>query len=394
MPRPLPLLLGLLAAFLVASISLLPPADPPAPEPTPTPSPTPAPSLTPTPRPAWGGARLYGYLPYWLMDRQVGDYLAQVPLSDLALFSVSSGPDGRLDRTGSGWSRVVGAKGRALVAAAATRATRTELVWTSFGPSKNRAFFGDPERWTPTIRDLVALAAKGGFAGVNVDVELLDEDLVGAYGEFVARLRAALDARIAGASLSAATMASSEGAEMAAAALGGGADTVFVMGYDLHWSGSRPGASAPLRALGPGRSLERVIGIYERAGIPRRRMVLGLPLYGMSWPVRYDADGEAVRTGRGASWFPRDEFARLRELGIAGSLDPIAQAYRVDYPLEGERGRVAWYDTPATLAAKVGFAKDQGLGGVGFWALGYERDSGDWWGPIIDALLASPPPDR
>jgi GH18 family chitinase len=34
---------------------------------------------------------------------------------------------------------------------------------------------------------------------------------------------------------------------------------------------------------------------------------------------------------------------------------------------------VTYYDSPATLRSKLAFARDQGLAGGGFWALGYER---------------------
>ena len=40
---------------------------------------------------------------------------------------------------------------------------------------------------------------------------------------------------------------------------------------------------------------------------------------------------------------------------------------------EGNAWRITYYDSPATLRAKLAFARDQGLAGGGFWAIGYER---------------------
>ena len=34
---------------------------------------------------------------------------------------------------------------------------------------------------------------------------------------------------------------------------------------------------------------------------------------------------------------------------------------------------MTYYDSPATLRAKLALARDQGLAGGGFWAIGYER---------------------
>ena len=49
---------------------------------------------TPTPRPEVGGMELYGYLPYWRMNEATAAYVRGVPLSTMALFSVSAKRDG------------------------------------------------------------------------------------------------------------------------------------------------------------------------------------------------------------------------------------------------------------------------------------------------------------
>ena len=91
-----------------------------------------------------------------------------------------------------------------------------QLVYTSFGTARNKRFFRSLEVQDTTIAGLVALADRTGVDGINVDVELLDPELVPAYGAFVGRLREALEASDPDGVVSVATTAGPTGAAMAA----------------------------------------------------------------------------------------------------------------------------------------------------------------------------------
>src|SRR5262249_2238194 len=118
----------------------------------------------------------------------------------------------------------------------------------------------------------------------------------------------------------------------------------------------------------------------------------------------------APATGRGATWILRNHADLLLDEAIAPVLDPIES---VDVYVSGSDGStgppslppadeasplpeasppasagpsrpavasscpVTWQavyvDSPATLATKLQLARDRGLAGAGFWAIGYER---------------------
>jgi hypothetical protein len=159
--------------------------------------------------------------------------------------------------------------------------------------------------------------------GINVDVETLDRSLVPAYGAFVSRLRDRLRSAMPKGQVSAATGANVIGSEMAAAAASAGADRIFLMGYDYHWSGSDPGASAPLdRRDGDDKDLVWSLDMYEALGVPVDRTLLGLPFYGMAWPVSGPEIG-ASRTGRGTAWVPADNRSFLRKPPVEPQRDEI-----------------------------------------------------------------------
>jgi spore germination protein YaaH len=330
-----------------------------------------APASPPVP-----GHEVYGYVPYWEMDAQLPAHVAATDLTTLALFSVTQRPDGSIDPDENGFRAVEGEIGRRLLDEAHARGTRVELVWSSFGSDRNRGFFEDraaQDRW---IGVLTAFALERGFDGVNVDVEGLPAELVPAYGGVVGRLREALQAGSAAAQVSVATGAGPLGAAMAAAAAGNGADRIFLMGYDYRTAASDPGATAPLDRIDGEKDLAWSLDSYALVGVPADRTILGLPLYGLTWPVLGPAAGSQA-VARGEAWIPRRHAAHLLGAGFAPTRDEREQVEFFALG-EGTRWDAVYYDSPATLRPKLDLANERGLAGAGFWAIGYERGLPDY----------------
>jgi spore germination protein YaaH len=317
------------------------------------------------------GHEVYGFVPYWEMDDGIAEHLAGTDLSTLALFSVTHGRGGHLVKDAPGYRRIDGPIGRRMISEAKERGTRTELTYTSFGGTKNAGFFGKASVQDTTIDELVDLATALGVDGVNVDVEQLAITDIPVYGLFIGRLRVALRAKIEDGQVSIATTANERGAAMAAAASVGGADRVFVMGYDYRTAGSAPGASAPLDRQNGVKDLRWSLDLYQAAGVPVERTILGLPLYGMTWPVTGPEQG-AEATGRGEVWIPRRNLDLLTADGPAATYDPLESVEFLAVP-DGAGWRAIYVDSPTSLTAKLGLANDRGLAGAGFWAIGYER---------------------
>lgn len=369
---------------------------------TPTPNvvsvtdPTAAPVTSrPTPVPI-PGHEVYGFVPYWEMDDSIVAHVAATDLSTLALFSVTHRRNGELDDRQNGFKKINGDIGRRLIRAAQERGTRVELVYTSFGEGKNRQFHAEPKAQARWIEVLVGLVDDLGLDGVNVDVESLPPDLVLDYGLFVGRLRDALRARLPKAQVSVATQANELGAAMAAAAATAGADRIFLMAYDYHTPGSNPGASAPIHRLdGEPRDLVWSLDLYAAVGVSVERTILGLPLYGVTWPVIGPGVG-SPSTGRGDWWVPRRNVAVFADPSFAPALDPVESVEFYAVPTAGvassspiaapsgsglasfgspeaPRWNAVYYDSPRSLAPKLLLADERGLAGSGFWAIGYER---------------------
>lgn len=374
-----PLSAALLAAFAVTSAFIFVTSRPAA-DGTTTPAGRSAASegaaKTPIPIPI-PGHEVFGFVPYWEMDAGIAAHLAKTDLTTLALFSVTHKKNGDLATGERGYRKIDGPLGRRLISEAHERGVRVELVYTSFGTGKNDAFFRSAEAQQRTIAGLVAMATDLGADGINVDVELLAAEHVAAYGAFVGRLRTALRTADLAAQVSVATSANISGMAMALAASEAGADRIFMMGYDYHWSGSEPGASAPLaRRDGSPKDLAWSLDLYRDAGVPAERTILGLPLYGMSWPVEGPELG-APRTGRGTVWIPADNLGTLQDPSAEPVLDSLEVVEHLAVP-DGDRWRAIYFDSAATLTPKLALANARGLAGAGLWAVGYERGLTDY----------------
>ena len=353
------------------------------------------------------------------MDEGIAAHLADTPLSTIGLFSVTHEGDGSLRTTAQGYQRITGDVGRQIIDQAHKRGQRVELVYTSFGQARNRRLLRREELQNAVIASLVTMVGDLKLDGVNVDIEALDPDLIVAYGGFVGRLREALVAADPDDQVSVATGANILGATMAAGANQAGADRIFLMAYDYRTGASSPGATSPLdRRDGDEKDLPWSLDLYASLGVPPGKLLLGLPLYGVTWPV-VGPDIGASETGRGEAWILRNHLDLLRDpkavpqrdeiesvevyaLGSDGSVGPpptaspgaspsgapSASASSAPSPSATPRPTksarpttspavVTWnavyVDSPATLATKLELARERGLAGSGFWAIGYER---------------------
>jgi len=338
------------------------------------------------------GSELYGYLPYWEMNATMAAYLPVVPLTTIGLFSVTATAAGALDHGQLGYRRITGQIGARLIAEAHARGQRVEIVFSSFGWTANGSLFGlaqqddlgpmggpddrttPPPVWQRTVAELVALAVRLHVDGINVDVEEIPGDAYEGYTAFLAALGEQLRPAIPQASIGAATMAANGGPELAVAAIAGGVDRIFLMGYGYHWSGSNPGATAPLNRAEAGPDLRTSIEAYAAVGVPADRILLGLPLYGMSWPVLSPELG-APRSGNGQTWVPRTHIKTLLSSAFASSPDWLesTEFFVTPDPAPGVGWHATYYDSPRTLLPKLRLARASGYAGAGFWAIGYER---------------------
>ncbi|MFF3911256.1 glycosyl hydrolase family 18 protein [Streptomyces sp. NPDC001848] len=230
------------------------------------------------------------------------------------------------------------------------------------------------------------------FDGIDIDWEYpnacgLSCDTSGAAA--FKNVMAALRAKFGSSALvtAAVTADGSAGGKIEAADYAGAASYVNwynVMTYDFFGAWDAQGPTAPHSPLTSysgipkaGFTTADAIAKYKAIGVPAKKLLIGIGFYGRGWTgVTQDAPG-GTATGPAAGTYEQgiEDYKVLKtSCPVTGTIAGTAYAHC---------GSNWWsYDTPSTIAGKMSWAKNQGLGGAFFWE--FSGDTGN--GELVSAL--------
>lgn len=257
---------------------------------------------------------------------------------------------------------------------------RLKLFISLEGRASDFAYDARPENRTAFVRSCVDLYLRGQFApgvevsrlfdGVDIDWESPHRADAANFQALVEEFHRQLRTIRPGLRLSVAIGQSPHmmpGTDFAA--LNRLVDEFGVMNYDYSgpWE-ERTGFVAPLFADSPESryplSIRKTIDLFEAAGVPARKMLMGVPFYGYGWTDVDDANnglhqmGYALREDR-----PYKFICTLAEPEKIFR-DPRSQAPWI------YNGEDFWtYEDPVSLRYKVSYAVDRGMAGVMIWEL-------------------------
>lgn len=215
---------------------------------------------------------------------------------------------------------------------------------------------------SPALRDRLALSLRAlvdqiGFDGIDLDWEHPTTPTDGAnYLHLLAALRTHLprpDYLL--------TSALPTGAyclrHLDLAAVGEVLDGLNLMCYDFAGAWTlRTGHHAQLYSAAEGeRSCHGAVTYLLEQGVPARKIVLGVPVYGRSFAGAQGAGEE----------FSGEEVCEYRELPGEGAVEWVDEGVGAA-GCTHEGGWVS-YDVPATVAAKGRYVRERGLGGLFYW---------------------------
>jgi chitinase len=163
-------------------------------------------------------------------------------------------------------------------------------------------------------------------------------------------------------------------------------DWIDLMTYDFHNSltpttGHHAALSRSATSAANERNVERAVGQYLAAGVPARKLVVGVPFYGRAFAgvhadnhgldqayAHYDADYPWSRLV--ADFIDRNGYVRY--------WDATANA---PYLWNAQKNVFVSYDDPQSFTLKARFVKAHGLGGMMYWEQSQDLD-----GQLLDVL--------
>lgn len=339
--------------------------------------------------PASSGKVIYGFLPYWNMNKTT----IHPELTHLAYFSLTIAGDGSVitregQATEPGYHRMSSEAFLEIANQTKAQGGQVELVLTQFNNDDIVSLVSSPAAQDRLLAAVDAALLAYPFSGINIDIEYtgpmtpqLKRNMTG----LVQKMNQHLDQKYDHITLSIDMYASAASKEQLwdVQAIGQEVDYIIVMAYDFHRRSSpQAGPVAPL--FGGKEYWDSDISEHLQAFlqvVPSEKILLGIPFYGYEWQTT-SADPQATtfpNSGSTASFERVQTILNDRQiLGVTEAWNEAALSPYLSYQKNGET-YVIYYENSRSLSYKLDYVNQLDLGGIAIWALGYEGSSRELW---------------
>ena len=328
-----------------------------------------------------------GFMPYWLLEKADKDYSPY--LTTLTYFAVTLEKDGHImtktneQESEPGWYALTSGKADTMLEKAKKNDMDLSLAVFMAGEEEIGVMINTPEKSAKhLLGDILPLMKEYEFTDLNLDVESVKEASPEArmnFTTFTKTLKEGLDEAQAGTlSIDMSPTAFIKPYLIDPEGVKPYIDTMIVMGYDYHWPGSAvTGAVAPLGGVGSFAEFDVATSIAEaKKIIPKDKLIVGIPLYGYEWETidNFPRAATMPSSGTVASHRRVEELLTDCEQCERGVEKGSEEAYIIYKDEETTMYHQIFYPDKQSTQVKVQFVKNEGLGGLALWALGYEGE--------------------
>ncbi|HZV50880.1 MAG TPA: glycosyl hydrolase family 18 protein [Candidatus Dormibacteraeota bacterium] len=328
-----------------------------------------------------------GFAPYWELSSAGGWNLGT--LSAIAYFGLDVRSDGSFDTSSSnpGYQGWTSQEFASLVAAAHQHGVRVLLVVEQLDPATVNAIVTNPAAISAAAANTVSAIQSMGLDGVDVDLEGTSQGYPNARSgmvDFMAQVSQSVRQSLPSAEIVIDTYTGSAGCNTCFFDVGGIApyvDAFDVMAYDMAQSNT-PGQASPNAPLkGWTYNDTMAVSQYLAALGDPSKVILGVPYYGYKWSTTSNQPYASITGGEESDTYAGlvSEFGCMEQLSRqwdATGASPWASWWSPgsNDPCGGNWNswREADYDDAQSLGSKYDLVDQQGLRGVGIWALGYD----------------------
>lgn len=338
--------------------------------------------------------QVIGFLPYWLLPKAQTDYSKY--LSTLAYFSLTIDIDGKIRKLTNpqeedpGWTTLKGSKLQPYLDNAKKNNQTLSLLVFNADEEEIGQLIESPEIHAQNlVSDITPVMKEYGFKDLNLDIESFKVASGAArvnMTRFISEVKKGVDKNKLGTlSIDISPTAFIKKYLIDPKEVEKSVDYMVIMAYDYHYIGSSvTGPVAPLFGATESAEFDTDIGIKEALKIvPAKKVILGIPLYGYEWESLKEFPKAATIPSSGLTASNQRVFDLLKDCATCSAkLDPQAEENYIIYKnLETNSYHHLFFLDEKNLAKRLNYAKQLGLGGVAFWAMGYENQG------ILDQIL-------
>jgi len=321
--------------------------------------------------------KVFGWYPYWVDPAY--EALNYDLLWGIAYFGYEINPDDGSYTTIRNWDST------AMIDSAQAHNCKVYLSLINFGTYPNHKFLNDTAAQENLITQTIALLKQRNATGAVVDFEQISKVNRDVFSSFIVRLSQALHKE--NFELVVTLYAVDHNQVFDIGKLYPVADHFVMMGYGYSYAKSLNAApNAPLS--GTLYNLEESVTYYLKQGLPKDQFIVALPYFGNVWEVL-----DSEKGARTKSFVSSAHYNRLSEYDTAQALlDKETDSKYLSYEVDSQWHQL-WYDDEETLNRKQQWIKQQGLAGMGIWALGYDHGTKELWA-LIRKNFGKPKPIR
>ena len=327
--------------------------------------------------------QIVGFLPYWLLDKADKQY--QHYVTTLTYFGLTVDRDGSLVKLANpkeeepGWTNLKGDRYARRLAEGKKNNVKQSLLVISGDDDVIGSILTQPEAFArKLVSDAAPIMKDKGFTDLNLDIETFMEGSPSSQLQFTRFAKTVKDELVAlklgTLTIDLIPIALVKSKLYDAKALGAIADSIVLMTYDYHYSGSlTAGAVAPVGGAGETIEYDVETAVKEALkAMPKDKILLGIPLYGYEWETLRQTQGAATIPGGGSTASTRRISDILGQCSTCSAqMDPVAKEPYLMYPQNDNFNQI-YYENEDSMKEKILLAKKYELGGVALWALGYE----------------------
>jgi chitinase len=151
-------------------------------------------------------------------------------------------------------------------------------------------------------------------------------------------------------------------------------DIFYLMAYDFagDWD-TVTGHQSNL--YGGALNVDQAIQDFQKAGVPSKKLVMGLPMYGRGFSNTKQAPGSTYSGVPKGTW-DKGSFD-YKDLPRPGAKEYFDKNVVASWSFDKEKKEFITYDSPDVINLKSQYIKDNGLGGAMFWELSADKKEPD-----------------